>query len=388
MKYHFGLVWLMVVLVVMIDSFLFWRWRKNGLFNNLTGKLSALFLFGLMPVTAIFGFIYIGLRMPTTDSAQIYVDFGWFLLFFLMVYIAKFFYSSFNGVQLLVNRRLRKPEDKVRHYPRITRRKFLSQLGIIMATAPFISLLFGAFQGRFAFYTRHIKLSFPNLPEGFEGLRIAQISDLHIGSFGDVRDPMKEAVKLVNAAHPDVILFTGDLVNNFAEEVNGWEAIFAELKAPMGKYSILGNHDYGNYSRWSSKAQKEANFQGIVDGHRKIGFTLLRNESVVLTRNGDSIGMGGVENWGTASQPRKGDLNLAQALWILRQRTITTPSSPRWHPNSVFQLDQESHFTTTCSTPSRASDDFWFSTTANTLWSSPPSWSRLFSNAALALSYW
>lgn len=122
---------------------------------------------------------------------------------------------------------------------------------------------------------------------------------------------MREAVKLVNAEQPDMILFTGDLVNNFAEEVNGWETIFAELKAPMGKYSILGNHDYGNYSRWSSKAQKEANFAGIVDGHRKIGFTLLRNESLVLNRKGDSIGLGGVENWGTASQPRKGDLNMA-----------------------------------------------------------------------------
>ncbi len=85
MKYHFGLVWLMVVLVLMIDSYLFWRWRKNGLFKNVAGKLSAFFLFGLMPLTSIIGFIYMGLRMPTTDSAQIYVDFGWFLLFFLMV---------------------------------------------------------------------------------------------------------------------------------------------------------------------------------------------------------------------------------------------------------------------------------------------------------------
>jgi hypothetical protein len=308
MKYHFGLVWLMVVLVLMIDSFLFWRWRKNGLFNNLTGKLAAFFIFGFMPLTAIAGFIHMGLRMPTTDSAQIYVDFGWFLLFFLMVYIAKFFYSGFNGLQLILNRRLRTPEEKVHHYPRITRRKFLSQMGIIMATAPFVSLLFGAFQGRFAFYTRHIRLSFPNLPDGFDGMRIAQISDLHIGSFGDNRDPMREAVKLVNAEHPDMILFTGDLVNNFAEEVNGWEAIFAELKAPMGKYSILGNHDYGNYSRWSSNAQKAANFQGILDGHRKIGFMLMRNESLVLNRKGDTMGLGGVENWGTASQPRKGDL--------------------------------------------------------------------------------
>jgi uncharacterized protein len=311
MKYHFILVWLTVVAVLLIDLFLVWRWRKAGFFHSLTGKVLAGVVFGMMPLVSIVGFIYLGLRMPVTDSSQIYVDFGWFLLFFLIIYSSKLIFSSFHGLQLLVNRLMVKPKEKVHHYPRLSRRKFLSQVGIIMATAPFVTMLFGAFKGRFAFYTRHVRLSFPNLPEGFDGLRIAHISDLHIGSFGDNREPIAEAVRLINAEQPDMILFTGDIVNNFAGELNGWEHILNKLNAPMGKYSILGNHDYGSYSRWKSKADKERNFEGIVTGHKTLGFTLLRNEAVVLKRDGDSIGLGGVENWGTASQPKKGDLKLA-----------------------------------------------------------------------------
>ena len=349
MKFHFVLVWLMAVLVFMIDTFLLWRWRKSVFFENVTAKVIAFFLFAVMPVTSIFGFIYIGLRVPATTSSQIYIDFGWFLLLFLMIYSAKLFYSTFNGLQLIADRIVRKrQEDKVRYYPKITRRKFLSQMGIIMATAPFISLLFGALHGRFAFYTRNISLSFPNLPEGFDGIRIVQISDLHLGSFGGNREPVKEAVKLINDAKPDMILFTGDLVNNFAEEVNGWESIFAELKAPMGKYSILGNHDYGNYSRWSSNAEKQINFEGIVEGHKKIGFTLLRNESTLINRNGDTIGLGGVENWGTDSQPRKGDLDLASSGLQNQSFNLLMSHDPdHWDkkilPHNFFDLTLAGH---------------------------------------------
>lgn len=217
-----------------------------------------------------------------------------------------------------------------------------------MATAPFVSLLFGAFRGRHAFYTRHVRLSFPNLPAGFDGLRIVQISDLHIGSFGGNRQPIIEAFDIINREQPDMILFTGDLVNNFAGELNGWEPIFARLKAPMGKYSILGNHDYGNYSRWSSKADKMANFDGIVKGYAKLGFKLLRNESVVVSRDGQTIGLAGVENWGTASYPQNGDVDKA-AIGIDGQpfKLLMTHDPDHWDqqvlPQNKFDVTLAGH---------------------------------------------
>ncbi|TCO09816.1 metallophosphoesterase [Natronoflexus pectinivorans] len=309
MHYQSGLIYLMIFLVLAIDVFLFWRWKKGGLNRHIPGRTLAILLFAVLPLFSIAGFIYIGYRLPHVDNSLIYRNFGWILFTFLSIYSFKLIYSAFHGGGLLIFKRSSEEKANKRHYPRITRRKFLSQVGIIMATAPFVSLMFGAFRGRFAFYTRHVRLSFPNLPEGFDGVRIAHISDLHLGSFGNNREPLREAVKLINAEHPDLILFTGDMVNNFAGEMDGWESIFSKLKAPMGKFSVLGNHDYGNYSRWQSKAEKAANFDGIIAGQERMGFKVLKNESVILTRNGDSIGLGGVENWGTASYPRNGDLD-------------------------------------------------------------------------------
>lgn len=348
MKYQFALVWLVVIVVVLIDAFLLWRWKKSKGFKSPASRLFALSFFGLLPLVASIGFIYLGLRMPQTDGAQIYRDFGWFLFLFLLVYLSKFLFTGFHGLQLALNRLWSKREEKVHHYPRMSRRKFLSQVGIVMATAPFVSLLFGAFKGRYAFYTRHLTLSFPNLPAGFDGLRIAQISDLHIGSFGDRRAPLKEAIALINAEQPDLLLFTGDLVNNFAAEVRGWESVFAPLKAPMGKYAILGNHDYGNYSRWPSESKKAANFRGITDGYRRLGFQLLRNEGLVLSRNGDRIGLAGVENWGSASFPQTGDEQLAaRGLEEQGFRILLSHDPDHWdhkiRPQGIFDLTLSGH---------------------------------------------
>lgn len=348
MKYQFGLVFFAAFVVLIIDLYLFWRWKHSGLYDSLTGKFSSLFLFLLMPLAAFFGFFYIGLRMQAAEGSQIYVAFGWFFMTFLSIYAAKLLFSGFDGLQLIVNRLARPVEPKVRHYPRITRRKFLSQIGIIMATAPFVSLLFGALKGRFAFYIREVQLSFPNLPQGFDGLRIAQISDLHLGSFGDNREPLTEALELINDSRPDIILFTGDLVNNFAREIDGWESVFVKLHAPMGKYSILGNHDYGNYSRWDSDAEREANFQSIVEGNKKLGFTLLRNESLVLSRKGDKIGLAGVENWGTASFPRNGDLVPAvEGIKDLSFNLLMSHDPDHWDnqilPQDFFDLTLSGH---------------------------------------------
>ncbi|MFO7864817.1 MAG: metallophosphoesterase [Salinivirgaceae bacterium] len=308
MRYHLIYLWVLVLLVGVIDWLL---WRLCNKEKPLSGlrKWLGIIGFGVSPVVFLIGFFIFGLLVPEASGYQVYNAFSGFLTLFLLIYLPKLVFLLVYGIGMLPAAIPRKAAKKPkRHYPRITRAKFLSQIGIIMATAPFVTLLFGVLKGRFAFYTHHVKLSFPNLPEAFDGLRIVQISDLHLGSFGTNRKPLKEAVELINAENPDIVLFTGDLVNNFAGEIRNWEEVFGQLKAGIGKYAILGNHDYGDYSTWPSQQRKEANFKSILSGYRRLGFKLLRNESVTLEKGGQKIAISGVENWGHPPFPQYGDL--------------------------------------------------------------------------------
>ena len=151
-----------------------------------------------------------------------------------------------------------------------------------------------------------------NLPKAFDGLRIVQISDLHLGSFSKKTEVVQHGIDLINAQQPDLILFTGDLVNNFAEEVEPWLEQFSGLKATMGMYSILGNHDYGEYSTWPSAAAKAGNLERLKAHHRTMGFRLLMDEHVPIEKDGEQFSLIGVQNWGTRFQ-QYGDLAKASA---------------------------------------------------------------------------
>ncbi|CAL2089373.1 Metallophos domain-containing protein [Tenacibaculum sp. 190524A02b] len=191
------------------------------------------------------------------------------------------------------------------------RRKFISQIALGLAALPFASLLYGIFKGKFNYKVLKYQLSFKDLPEAFDGFTITQITDIHSGSF-DNKEKIGYGVDLINEQQSDVILFTGDIVNNFAHEMDDWISVFSQLKAPMGKYSILGNHDYGDYSKWKTKEDKEANFEAIKNIHPKIGFDLLLNEHRYIEKNGQKIALVGVENWGKGFN-QAGDLEKASS---------------------------------------------------------------------------
>jgi len=146
------------------------------------------------------------------------------------------------------------------------------------------------------------------LPKSFEGLKIVQISDLHIGGFNYRFKILERAVKLINELKPDLIFFTGDLVNNYAWELIGWENVLNKLLAKNGKYAVLGNHDYGDYSQWSSVKEKEENFNSIKQFYNKINFKLLLNQSDIIEVNHEKIAIIGVENRGTPPFKKYGDL--------------------------------------------------------------------------------
>ena len=191
-----------------------------------------------------------------------------------------------------------------------TRRKFLSQLALGIAAIPFTSLLYGMYRGRYNYKVLSYVLEYEDLPEAFDGFKIAQISDIHSGSF-DSPEKVKYGVDLVNKVQADVVLFTGDLVNNRSDEVLPWTKIFGEIKAPNGVFSVLGNHDYGDYTQWESTAAKIKNMEDLYAAQKGMGWDLLLNESRFIEKNGQRIALVGVENWGSGRFKKAGDLNKA-----------------------------------------------------------------------------
>ena len=178
------------------------------------------------------------------------------------------------------------------------RRKFISQVAIGLASVPFLSLIYGMSIGKYNFKVIRQTLFFPDLPDAFEGFKVTHISDIHSGSFDD-EAKIKYAIDLINEQESDLLLFTGDIVNAKAEEMHPWIDTFNGLKNfEHGKFSVLGNHDYGAYLDWKSEKAKADNFEAIKDLHRQIDFKLLLNENVKIKKGNDEIALIGVENWG------------------------------------------------------------------------------------------
>jgi len=196
------------------------------------------------------------------------------------------------------------------HLP--SRRRFVSQIAMGLAAIPFTSLLYGMYKGKYNFKVLKYTLEFDDLPDAFDGYKITQISDIHSGSLDDP-DKIKYGVDLINQQGSDVIFFTGDIVNNKADEMDPWMETFKKLKAKDGKFSILGNHDYGDYVDWESDAAKELNMDKLKDIHKVLGFDLLLNEHRTLKKNDDKIALIGVENWGAGGFKKVGDLNKASS---------------------------------------------------------------------------
>ena len=192
----------------------------------------------------------------------------------------------------------------------IERRKIVSQLSIGIATIPFLSLIYGVIKGKYNYKTHHVILKFKDLPKAFDGFKITQLSDIHSGSFQD-KEAVERGIKITNELNSDLIVFTGDLVNNQAEEMEEWITTFKKLKAPFGKISILGNHDYGDYGKWDSAEEKENNFIRLKEIHNEIGFKLLLNSNTEIIKNNQSISIIGVENWGLRGFHKYGDLDKA-----------------------------------------------------------------------------
>ncbi|NQU84548.1 MAG: metallophosphoesterase, partial [Mariniphaga sp.] len=190
-------------------------------------------------------------------------------------------------------------------------RKIFLYAGMIVACGIIVSVIYGAVIGRKHLQVKSVEIEYTNLPDSFDGFNLVQLSDIHLGSFLDNQGLLERAVNKINSLDPDLVLFTGDLVNNFSKETVGWGEVFSKIKTNYGRYSILGNHDYGDYYNWDNENEKNENFESIINSHKKYGFNLLRNESVAIVAGNDSIYLSGVENWGHPPFPQYADLNKA-----------------------------------------------------------------------------
>jgi predicted MPP superfamily phosphohydrolase len=254
------------------------------------------------------------------DFALSYRDYGLFnfvIGFFIIVVVSKILFGSFHLLNDLSNLvkytivSLRQKPEAAPHEA-MTRLQFFNQTGLALSTIWIGAGIYGVTKGKFSYRVLSEKLHFTNLPSAFDGLRIVQISDLHIGSFNQQFDNVQEGFDLVNSLDADYIFFTGDLVNNFASEAEPWIERLQGLKARYGKFSILGNHDYGDYALAQFPEERAKSFNRLIEIHKEAGFTLLRDEHVTLEREGQTIELLGCENWGIGFH-QHGDLSKAIA---------------------------------------------------------------------------
>ncbi len=189
----------------------------------------------------------------------------------------------------------------------ITRSEFLSKAALVAGAVPLVGFTYGIVSGAHDYRIRRVKLALKNLPSGFDGMRIAQLSDIHSGSFFN-KTAVKGGIEMLLREKPDMVFFTGDLVNNTADEVTDYLPIFDKVKAPLGVYSTLGNHDYGDYVAWESNDAKRRNLQRLMVAHKQMGWNLMMDENRIFEQNGDKIALIGIQNWGSGRWPKYGDL--------------------------------------------------------------------------------
>ena len=232
----------------------------------------------------------------------------------------------------------------------ISRSEFLAKASIGAIALPVATLGFGIVSGAYDYRVRRKKIVIPNLPKAFDGIRIGQLSDIHSGSFYN-KKAVIGGVDLMRNERPDLFVFTGDLVNSETPEVKDYKDVFAKLSAPLGAYSTLGNHDYGDYRQWSSPQAKKKNLDDLVQVHKEMGWDLLRNENRFIEVDGERIALLGVENWGKGRFAKYGDLEKAYAGTEEAETKILLSHDPsHWdaqvrpnHPDIDLTLSGHTH---------------------------------------------
>ena len=296
--------------------------------QTLTSNLFILYGYWLVDLLLIAGLIYVMVMRRPNNSLSSLISglMGLFLLSFVP--------KAFAMPVLLL-------EDLTRLFQGFPPRTvWVSELAVAIAAVPFLALIYGLSGGRHHYRVHKETLYFNDLPDAFNGFTLTQLSDIHSGSFTS-QNGVEKGINMVNAQSSDLILFTGDLVNNEAAEMDRWIPVFSKLKAAYGKFSVLGNHDYGDYIKWEKESDKHNNLVRLKEVHEDIGFRLLLNEAVTIKKDGQRISLIGVENWGKGGFHKYGDLDKATSNVAVDSFKILLSHDPS-HWDAVT-LDHQLH---------------------------------------------
>lgn len=289
-----NLIFIAGLIFILLTDTIFWIQLKQYL-----NKKWQILLYGLHTLfftCTLILFQYSVSRLKGPDS-YFWIEKLIGLLF--LFYTPKLIYTVFNGIGLLLRRCCQRISKLIRLFSGI------------LAGALFLILLYSLTLGRYNYKIETVNLTLENLPAEFDHFKIVQLSDIHLGSFGESYPGMRKLVGEVNRLQPDIIVFTGDMVNNFAAEMSPWITLFQEMKASYGKYAITGNHDYGDYTRWPTETDKRNNLNQFFENMKSMGFHMLNNDRIPIVEGRDTLWLVGVENWGNPPFPRYGKLDVA-----------------------------------------------------------------------------
>ncbi|HNW98404.1 MAG TPA: metallophosphoesterase [Bacteroidales bacterium] len=276
-------------------------------------RFSRIYFFTIILIALLSLIYFVTLRFSNKPDYIIYRNYFFLTGIFSLFFLPKFILLSFALIEYIIRipalilKKL-KFENKILQY--ISSFRIFSFIGVIFTIIMMFVVLNGIIFGKTNFKVEHVSIEFPNLPQTFDGIKIAQISDMHLGSFSDSLD-VRKGIDLMMSEKPDIIFFTGDLINNLSDEAKMMLPELKRIHAPFNVFSILGNHDVGDYRRWKTIKEKTEDFNNLVKIEQEAGFKLLINQNYVLKKNNDSIAIIGVNSWGTPPFKQYGKLEVA-----------------------------------------------------------------------------
>lgn len=290
MKLHLFVFVTLLLTVNLSDIWLYCRLKRK-----VQNKL-ARFAYWIPTILSVLFIVYVRTQVNTLNSYKPAAQLIWGFWLIMLLYIPKITYTLFDFIYLAT--------CKISN----GKTKYIKYFGTVLAIVQIGLFIHGAFIGKDKLEVVHTAIPYKNLPHKLEGLKIVHISDLHLGNWNDRTATIEKMVTCINAENPDLVICSGDMVNNFAEELTLYIPILQKISAKYGKYAILGNHDYGDYCQWNSTAERDDNLARTKQGVRECGFDLLLNEHRTLTINAEKIKIVGVENWGKPPFKQYGDL--------------------------------------------------------------------------------
>jgi predicted MPP superfamily phosphohydrolase len=302
------------LILLMIDLYVFQAFRVMAKDKPLSRKKATYIVYWGLTAIVFLAFLSYNLLPPNTfpQKFRFFMIVGATIIYFAKLFsvLILFLDDIIRLVRSLFRVFAKKTVTDNNESSKISRSQFLARTAVIAGSIPLVAMTFGIVSGAHDYRIRRQKLRFSNLPSSFDGLKIIQISDIHSGSFYS-KTAVKGGVEMILAEKPDVIFFTGDLVNDETREVEDYIEVFEKIKAPLGVYSTTGNHDYGNYRNWPSDEARDQNNLDLIEAHKLMGWDLLMNEHRFLEVDGERIAIIGIENWGMGRFPKYGKMDLA-----------------------------------------------------------------------------